>query len=106
MRIAGSFGLKGKGDVAALPLPLLPGGGGAGGVMPLANALSRAHERRADRYALEMTKNATAFVSAMKRLGAQNLAEEHPSRLVEILFYTPPPISARIDAAHAWAKSH
>jgi hypothetical protein len=38
----------------------------------------------------------------MKRLGAQNLAEEHPSRLVQILFYTHPPISARIDAAHVW----
>jgi STE24 endopeptidase len=72
-------------------------------LMPLANALSRAHERRADRYALEMTRNAPAFVSAMKRLGAQNLAEEHPSRLVQILFYTHPPISDRIEAAHAWA---
>src|ERR1051325_5713285 len=69
------------------------------------NALSRAHERRADRYALDMTKNVPAFVSAMKRLGAQNLAEEHPSRLVQILFYTHPPISARIEAAHAWANN-
>jgi STE24 endopeptidase len=73
--------------------------------MPLANAFSRAHERRADRYALEMTRNVPAFVSAMKRLGAQNLAEERPSRLVQILFYTHPPIGARIDAAQAWAKS-
>jgi hypothetical protein len=39
-----------------------------------------------------MTRNVPAFVSAMKRLGAQNLAEEHPSRLVQILFYTHPPI--------------
>jgi Zn-dependent protease with chaperone function len=39
----------------------------------------------------------------MKRLGAQNLAEERPSRLVQILFYTHPPISARIDAAQVWA---
>jgi Zn-dependent protease with chaperone function len=53
-----------------------------------------------------MTRNVPAFVSAMKRLGAQNLAEENPSRLVQILFYTHPSISARIDAAHAWAKTH
>jgi len=102
-RFAGSFGLMGKSDIAALPLLLLAAGAVSLALMPLANALSRAHERSADRYALEMTKNVAAFVSAMKRLGAQNLAEEHPSRLVQILFYTHPPISARIDAAHAWA---
>ena len=104
-RFAASFGLMGKGDIAALPLLVLAAGAVSLALMPLANALSRAHERRADRYALEMTKNVPAFVSAMKRLGAQNLAEEHPSRLVQILFYTHPPISARIDAAQAWAKS-
>jgi STE24 endopeptidase len=104
-RFAGSFGLTGKGDVAVLPLLLLAAGAVSLALMPLANALSRAHERSADRYALEMTRNVTAFVSAMKRLGVQNLAEEHPSRLVQILFYTHPPISARIDAAHAWASS-
>ena len=104
-RFASSFGLTGKGDVAALPLLLLAAGAVSLALMPVANALSRAHERRADRYALEMTKNVPAFVSAMKRLGAQNLAEEHPSRLVQILFYTHPPISARIDAANAWARA-
>ena len=104
-RFAMSFGLTGKGDIAALPLLLLAGGAVSLALMPVANALSRAHERRADRYALEMTKNVAAFVSAMKRLGAQNLAEERPSRLVQILFYTHPPISARIDAAQAWARS-
>lgn len=104
-RFSHSFGLHGKDDVAALPLLLLAAGGVSVALMPVANALSRAHERRADRYALEMTKNVPAFVSAMKRLGAQNLAEEHPSRLVQILFYTHPPISARIEAAHAWANN-
>jgi len=104
-RFAMSFQLTGKADVAALPLLLLAAGAVSLALMPVANAFSRAHERRADRYALEMTRNVPAFVSAMKRLGAQNLAEEHPSRLVQILFYTHPPISARINAAQAWAKS-
>jgi Zn-dependent protease with chaperone function len=39
----------------------------------------------------------------MKRLGAQNLAEERPSRFVELLFYTHPPIPKRIAAAQRWA---
>src|SRR5688572_30964604 len=49
-----------------------------------ANAMSRAHERRADRYALDTTRRADAFISAMKRLSQQNLAErseEHTSEL-------------------------
>jgi STE24 endopeptidase len=101
--LADSFGLMGKADVAALPLLILTAGAVSLALMPLFNAFSRAHERRADRYALEMTRNVAAFVSAMKRLGAQNLAEEHPSRLVEVLFYTHPPINARIAAAQEWA---
>ena len=103
---AGSFGLMGKADVAALPLLILTAGAVSLALLPLFNAFSRAHERRADRYALEMTGNVAAFVSAMKRLAAQNLAEEHPSRLVEVLFYTHPPINARIAAAQAWDDAY
>jgi len=94
-----SAGLAGKGDVAGLPLLVLAAGAVSLALMPVANALSRAHERRADRYALTMTHNAPAFITAMKRLAAQNLAEEEPSRLVEILFHTHPTINARIAAA-------
>jgi hypothetical protein len=52
-----------------------------------------------------MTKNVAAFSSAMKRLGAQNLAEERPSRLVEILFHSHPPIAARLEAARIWEST-
>jgi STE24 endopeptidase len=100
---AGGFGLNGKADIAALPLLALTLGAVSLLLLPVANAVSRAHERRADRYALRMTRNAPAFVSAMKRLSAQNLAEEEPSRLVEILFHSHPPIRARIAAAQDWA---
>jgi STE24 endopeptidase len=103
--LSGSFGLEGKSDVAALPLLVLAAGAVSLAFVPLANALSRAHERRADRYALEMTGRVDAFTSAMKRLASQNLAEEHPSRIVELLFHSHPPTSARIAAAQAWAKS-
>ena len=98
----GHFGLAFKGDVAGLPLLVLAGGAVSLALVPVANALSRAHERRADRYALELTGNAGAFVSAMQRLAALNLAEERPSRLVEVLFYSHPPTAARIEAARAW----
>ena len=98
----GHFGLTGRDDVAGLPLLVLVGGAVSLALLPLANALSRAHERRADRYALEMTGNAQAFASAMRRLARQNLAEERPSRLVEILSCSHPSVAARLEAARAW----
>ena len=100
-----SAGLEGKGDVAGLPLLVLAAGAVSLVLMPVSHALSRAHERRADRYALTMTRNVPAFISAMKRLAAQNLAEEEPSWLVQVLFHTHPSISARIAAARGFESS-
>ena len=94
-----SLGLTAPADIAGLPLLLLAGGGVMRAATPLANGLSRRNERRADRYALALTGQPAAFISAMKRLGAQNLAEENPSRLVLWLFHTHPPVSQRIEAA-------
>ena len=101
---AASVGLEGKGDIAALPLLVLAAGAVSLALMPMSNALSRAHERRADRYALTMTRNAPAFINAMRRLAAQNLAEEEPSRLVQVLFHTHPPTAARIAAARDYEQ--
>jgi STE24 endopeptidase len=101
--LADPIALRGIDDPAGLPLLLLVGGLCSFLFMPLANALSRAHERRADRYALEMTEQPSAFISAMKRLSQQNLAEQYPSALVQWLFYSHPPIRARVEAARAWA---
>jgi STE24 endopeptidase len=101
---AGSFQLAGKQDVAALPLLVLAVGGVSLVLMPVVNAFSRAHERRADHYALTMTRNADAFITAMRRLASQNLAEEHPSPIVEALFHSHPSTSARIAAAEAWKR--
>lgn len=98
----GHFGLMGKSDVAGLPLLVLTLGAVAVGLLPLTNAVSRAHERRADRYALDLTGNVEAFASAIRRLAAQNLAEERPSRLAEIVFASHPTIADRLDAAQAW----
>jgi len=102
---ATSYGMTGKDDIAALPLLVLCTGAVSLLLMPVANAFSRAHERRADRYALTMTRNADAFVTAMRRLAAQNLAEERPPRLVEVLFHSHPSTTARIAAAQEWRRS-
>lgn len=102
--MADTLGLRGLSDPAGLPLLMLFGGVWSFALMPVANALSRAQERAADRYALTTTRNVDAFVTAMKRLSQQNLAEEYPSPLVRWLFYSHPPIRERIDAARDFAR--
>ena len=96
------LGFLSAADIAALPLLLLVGGTLTLVATPVVNALSRWNERRADRYALKLTRQPAAFISAMKRLGTQNLAEEHPSTAVLWLFHTHPPIDQRIDAARSF----
>jgi len=70
---------------------------------PVSNALSRAHERRADRFALELTGNPDALASALRKLAARNLTDDEPSRVVEFVFATHPSATARIAAARRWA---
>ena len=97
-----ALGLSVANDVAALPLLILAGGAVSLAATPCVNALSRWNERRADRYALALTRQPGAFISAMKRLAAQNLAEERPSRAVLWLFHTHPPIEQRIEVARTF----
>lgn len=99
---ASPLDLRGLDDPAGLPLLLLVGGISAFVFTPLAHAMSRSHERRADRYALDATGQPDAFISAMKRLSQQNLAEENPSTVVQWLFYSHPPIRDRIEIARRW----
>jgi STE24 endopeptidase len=98
-------GLQGIDDLAGIPLLALTAGAVSLVLTPLALALSRRHERRADRFALELTANPGAFISAMRRLGAQNLAEEHPSRLVRWLFHSHPPLDERLALAREWKRT-
>jgi STE24 endopeptidase len=72
-------------------------------LMPLANAASRAMERRADRFALAATGDHAAGVRAFRRLGEQNLAEFEPPRWAELLFASHPSLASRIRALEAAA---
>jgi STE24 endopeptidase len=96
------LGLRTPVDVASAPLLLLLAGAWSFALLPLANAVSRAQERRADRFALRLTGNPGAFVTAMRRLGHQNLAEDRPSALARWLFYSHPPLLERIALAESW----
>jgi STE24 endopeptidase len=75
-------------------------------LMPARNAYSRYTERQADTYCWKSVPSVEPYVSAMEKLNRQNLGESQPSRLVEILFHSHPPVSKRIAAAHEWARKH
>lgn len=99
------LGLPRPWDPRGMPVLLLAGGAVFLAAQPLLNALSRAAERRADRYALALTKRPEAFVSAMRRLGSQNMVEESPSPLAVWLFHTHPPVEERIAAARELTRA-
>jgi len=65
-------------------------------LMPFANAVSRAMERRADRFALAATGDPGAGIRAFRRLGEQNLAEFEPPRWAELVFASHPSLASRI----------
>ena len=92
-------GVSGAADLAALPLMVLAATLASVVLTPIATAWSRHNERRADRFALDLTRRPAAFISAMRRLGAQNLAEERPSGFALWFFHTHPTIDERIAAA-------
>ncbi len=98
-RLGAVFGIAGVSDMAALPAMAVSGGLVSMVLTPVANAWSRHNERRADRFALALTGRPQAFISAMRRLGSQNLAEARPSSVVFWFFHTHPTIDERIAAA-------
>ena len=97
------FALSGLGDFAGIPLLLLVSSVLSLLLLPLMNAYSRYNERQADRYCWANIPSVAPFVSAMNKLAGQNLAERNPSRIVEALFHSHPPVARRISAAEAWA---
>jgi STE24 endopeptidase len=93
-------------DFANLPLLMLVSAVLSLLLMPLLNAYSRFNERQADCYSYTAIPSIESFISGMNKLADQNLAERQPSRIVELLFHSHPPIAKRIQAAEAWAKAH
>ena len=100
-RLGPWFQIDGVTDVAGLPLLVLGVGGVVMLLAPVTNLISRRHERHVDLYALKVTGKPDALVSGLRRLATQSLAEERPSRVVEWLFHTHPPVSDRLAAARA-----
>jgi STE24 endopeptidase len=66
--------------------------------LPATAAFSRRIERRADRFALDLTRDPAAFEAAFRRLARANLADLDPPRLVYALLFTHPTPPERLAA--------
>jgi STE24 endopeptidase len=69
------------------------------------NRLSRALERRADQFSLELAGSPEAFVSFERTIALQNVADLDPPRWVSLVLATHPPTLERIGAAEAFAAA-
>lgn len=90
------FGFTSIDQLAALPLLSLWLGLYSLITTPISNAISRAHERQADRYAIELTSNAQAFTNALQKLAKVNLADPSPHPVIEFMFHSHPSIEKRV----------
>ena len=68
------------------------------------NRLSRALERRADEFSLELSGAPDAFVSFERTIAVQNVADVRPPRWVSRVLATHPPTLERIGAAVAYSR--
>ncbi len=93
-----------RGTPAALPALGLATGIVSLPVGLIGNRLSRALERRADSYALQLTEAADAFVSFERTIALQNVADLDPPRWITALLSTHPSTAERIGIAIGYAN--
>jgi STE24 endopeptidase len=93
-------------DFANLPLLALVSSVLSLLLLPALNAYSRRNERQADQYCWSSVPSVNPFITAMDKLSEQNLSERNPSRIVEVLFHSHPPVTKRIEAAKIFAQAH
>jgi STE24 endopeptidase len=91
-------------DASALPALALAAVIVSAPLSPIAAALSRAMERRADEFSLNAAGAPQAFISFERRASLQNLSDLEPGRVARALA-SHPPATERIGAALAFARS-
>ena len=104
-RFGARMGFRELSDVASLPLLMLSLSLFSLAIMPAVLALSRYHEREADRFGLELTHDNHAAATAFVALQQENLAVPRPGPLYKLLRASHPPIGERVDfinAYHPW----
>jgi STE24 endopeptidase len=94
-----------RGTPAALPALALATALVSAPLGVIGNRLSRAVERRADQFSLELAGAPRAFISFERAIALQNLADLDPPRWVGLLLASHPTTLERIGAAEAFAAA-
>jgi STE24 endopeptidase len=96
----------GVADPRNLPWILLVGLGLELAGMPLLTSVLRRWERAADRLALELTHDPSAFESVIRSLAVSNLSDLDPPRPLYLVLFTHPTPPERLAAGRAWRAAH
>ena len=94
-----------RGTAAAVPAVGLAAALISAPIGIIANRLSRAIERRADRFSLRLSRAPEAFISFERAIAVQNVADVKPPRWVTALLASHPPTAERIGAAVTFAQA-
>jgi Zn-dependent protease with chaperone function len=103
-RLLGALGADGPGDPRVIPFVLLAGALAELAVQPFALALSRRWERDADRFSLDLTRNADAYEQTHRNLALSNLGDLDPPRAAYFFFFSHPTAPERLAAGREWAR--
>ncbi|MBN2576705.1 MAG: M48 family metallopeptidase [Deltaproteobacteria bacterium] len=96
-RFGARMGFRELSDIASLPMLMLLLTLFSFLIAPAALALSRYHEREADRFGLELTRDNREAATAFVALQQENLAVPRPGWLYKLLRASHPPIGERVD---------
>jgi STE24 endopeptidase len=99
-----AIGSDGPGDPRVIPFVLLAGALAELIVQPFALALSRRWERDADRFSLDLTRDADAYEQTHHNLALSNLGDLEPPRAAYLFFFSHPTTPERLAAGREWAR--
>lgn len=97
-------GVDGPGDARVVALLLALSAVGGLAATPASNLVSRRVEARADVHSLDLTRDPSAFIEAMRRLAVSNLSDLDPDPVTYGLFATHPSATQRIALAREWQR--
>lgn len=95
-RYGEKWGVRSKSDLASIPALLLLFSLLSFVALPVENAVSRHYEHEADAFAIKMTENKKAAISAFQEMTVIGLSEVDPPALVKFFFYGHPTMLERL----------
>lgn len=99
-----AIGADGPGDPQVIPFILLVGALAELVVQPFALALSRRWERDADRFSLDLTRDANAYEQTHRNLALSNLGDLAPPKAAYLFFFSHPTTPERLAAGREWVR--